>query len=191
MKKKFLLLIFFILCIVSVYSYEKKFINPLNGNVVIYKGDEHHGNGKYYLIEDDKEVLIIEAKCYYGPQVYWHGNNIIEIYIPFGSPFNGSYIYNSRTKSISSFIENVLMVFPNDDVLVCSDGFEKIIFMNINTQKILQEIKIDGITGAYLSIRTAFDIKLKTDIIMIGLYFDPKSLKEFKTIKYYSFKKEF
>ncbi|UYT08880.1 hypothetical protein OE909_05395 [Treponema denticola] len=54
MKKTFLLLIFFSLCIISVYSYEAKFINPLNGNVVIYRGDEYHGSGKYYFIEDNK-----------------------------------------------------------------------------------------------------------------------------------------
>ena len=61
MKKTFLLLIFFSLYIISIYSYEVKFINPLNGNIVIYRGDEYHGTGKYYFIEDNEEILIIET----------------------------------------------------------------------------------------------------------------------------------
>ena len=191
MKKTFLFLIFFSLCIISIYSYEEKFINPLNENIVIYRGDEYHGTGKYYFIEDNKEILIIETECYYGPQVFWYGNDIIEIYIPFGSPFNGSYIYNSKTKSISNFIENILTVFADDNILVCSDGFEKFIFIDIGTQKIVQVIKIDEITGSYLSIREAFDIKLMVGKILIGIYIDPKSLKKFETVKYYSFKREF
>ena len=52
-------------------------------------------------------------------------------------------------------------------------------------------IKIDEITGSYLSIREAFDIKLMLEKILIGIYIDPKSLKEFETVKYYSFKREF
>ena len=90
-----------------------------------------------------------------------------------------------------NFIENVLTVFPDDDILICSDGFEKVIFIDIGTQKIVQVIKIDEITGSYLSIREAFDIKLMLEKILIGIYIDPKSLKEFETVKYYSFKREF
>lgn len=167
--------------------YEENFINPKNGKTIKYKGAGYRGRGTFYFIKDNSEKFIVETKIYYGPQVYWHGDNIAEIFLPYGSPFNASYLYNSDTGKLSELFPSILAVFPEEDAFVCGDVYGIFHFIRISTGIPIQDIKIDGIGCSWMELREAFDIKMDRDKIKIGVSYMPYTYKLLNEMIYYEF----
>jgi hypothetical protein len=167
------------------------FDSPSNVNKIIYIGEEYRGEGVFYLQKDDATKLeIIKTDIRYGPRINWFGDSFAEIYIPTGSPFSHSFLYDIKNNKLSGSIDNVLNVFPDENIVIYSD-WECFIVDRINDEKNLQKIKIKGVTGSYLAIREHFKISTSIKEVIICIDFEPYTFKESKKMKCFKFKKNF
>jgi hypothetical protein len=168
----------------------QEFRNPSGYLSIVYKGEAYRGKGSFYLNENNKLTPILDTEIRYGPMINWFGDDIAEIFIPHGSPFNSSYIYNAKTKKISGRLDNLITIFPQDDIVVFTD-WERFLFAKISTQMILQEIEIEGAACSYMATRDYFDVSLDQGDIAIGIAYELYTHKELDSFKYYKFKREF
>jgi len=83
---------------------DRLFINSLSEEEVYYTG-ENRGYGTFWIKNNDKKIIILEIYIVYGPMVKWHGEKIVEIVRPSGSPFRESYFYDFETDKISKEYE--------------------------------------------------------------------------------------
>jgi hypothetical protein len=189
---RFALIITVLVSSINAYCEETTVIfkSPNGISNIIYKGEDYRGEGTFYLKEIDKSNVIIKTNIYYGPRINWYGDYFAEIFIPHGSPFNSSFIYDIKSKRLSRLIDNVMNVFPERNLVVFTD-WEGFIFADIFKEIILQNEKIDGINGSVMAIRSNFDIHIDDGKIRIGTKVEPFSLKDLKKFKYYEFRKKF
>ncbi|MGF7109256.1 hypothetical protein [Treponema pedis] len=191
-KKLLLLLIttIYIIFNLSAETITEEFVNKASGKTIIYKGEDYRGEGTFFLKNEAKLITIVTTEIRYGPMVNWFGNDIAEIFIPHGNPFNSSFLFNTRTLKLSDMLNNLIAVFPEQDIVVYTD-FENFYFARVNSQEILQKIHINGIEGSYMALRHYFNILIQNDVIKIGVKYEPYTYKDLETYKYYDFKKEF
>lgn len=168
----------------------QEFSNPTSGQTIVYKGEDYRGQGTFYLKRNDQLVPIVTTKIRYGPMVNWFGNEIAEIFIPHGSPFNSSYLYNTKTMELSGMLDNVITVLPQDDIVVFTD-WERFYFSRISSQEILQEVFIEGIASSYMALRQHFNIILEKETIRIGVDYEPGTYIDLETFMYYEFERKF
>lgn len=192
-KKNWLLILLILLKVDILYAANVTIVfdSPNNIYKIIYIGDEYRGEGVFYLQKDDATKLeIINTNIRYGPRIYWYGDNIAEIFIPTGSPFNHSFLYDIKKNRLSGRIDNVLNVFPDENIVIYSD-WGNFIVDRINDEKNLQKIKIEGVTGSYLAIREHFQISNINNEIIICIDFEPFTFNDSENMKCFKFKKEF
>jgi hypothetical protein len=194
MHKNYFLIIFLLLLNVDfLYAANTTIVfdSPNNINKIIYIGEERRGEGVFYLQKDEATKLeIIKTNIRYGPRINWYGDNFAEIFIPTGSPFNHSFLYDVKNNRLSGSIDNVLNVFPDENIVIYSD-WENFIVDRINDERNLQKIKVEGVTGSYLAIREHFQISTSINEIIICIDFEPYTFNESENKKCFKFKKEF
>lgn len=171
MKKHIFFLIIFICIGTNIYSadddyIEKTFKSPSGQISIIYKGAYYRGSGTFYLKRNSHETKIITTKVYYGPMVKWHSENYVEFFIPYGSPFNGSYIFKISQKKLTKFMNNVLYIDTKSGVIFYSD-FSNIIVKGIFGDKIYQKIKLGKYAGTSLCRAEYFIINVDHKFIYI------------------------
>lgn len=192
-KKHFLLILLLFIKVDFLYADNATIVfdSPNKINKIIYIGEEYRGEGAFYLQKDDvTKFEILKTNIRYGPMINWFGDNFAEIFIPTGSPFNHSFLYDIKNKKLSGSIDNVLNVFPDENIVINSD-WECFIVHRINDGKNLQIIKIPGVTGSNLSIREHFEITITINEIIICIDFEPYTFHETKNKKCYKINKEF
>jgi hypothetical protein len=89
---------------------EKMFSAKPSENKIYYEGADYRGSGKFWIEKDGTKRIILEEYIRYGPQIVWHSQNIAEIFIPTGSPFNHSYIFDFDTNTLSEGYPFVMYV---------------------------------------------------------------------------------
>jgi hypothetical protein len=99
------------------------FVNPISGNEIYYTGAYYRGEGIFWINSNGNKAEILKTYIRYGPMVKWHGNNIVEIYIPIGSPFRHSYFYDFRDDTLSPPVNfPIYYDIENDYIIAVRDG---------------------------------------------------------------------
>jgi hypothetical protein len=98
---------------------EKVFVNRISANKIYYTGALFRGEGVFWVYKNNERVNILETSIRYGPMIKWHGEFIVEIFIPIGSPFRHSYFYDFRNNILSPSV-NFSIYYDNDKDYIIS-----------------------------------------------------------------------
>lgn len=72
---------------------EKVYVNEISNKKIYYTGAEYRGEGIFWIYNNGIRKKILEIPIRYEPKIIWHGNYVVEILIPTGSPFRHSYYF--------------------------------------------------------------------------------------------------
>jgi hypothetical protein len=185
LKKVFIF--FFIISKGILFAQAIEYISPNSINK-IYCENIAFDNYMVYVDSIEGKKSIVDFRARWKPNFIWYGDNVIEIKISSG-PYKHSYIYVfDKCKLIS--IDDVIEIIPEEEIIVYAESLSKINFRSFCSNKILQTIRIDGVTGVSLVFG---GVKIKfngSEILCISLI-EPFTYKTLEIPNIYIFKKEF
>ena len=164
------------------------FENPQSGATLFYRGQER-GSGVFFLRENGAETIILKTSLRYGPMIIWHGEQIAEIYIPTGSPFRHSYIYDFSDGFLSQPFNFVIYVDPDYNTLIgVDDGC--LVLYDARSGSEVKEFVFDKIIEEHFDEDTGevrfFYRTLNVFQLFISGYYDiEKPRKDTLTIRYF------
>jgi hypothetical protein len=97
---------------------EKVFTNKISGNKIYYTGALYRGSGVFWTYDNNERINILETGVRYGPMIKWHGEFIVEIFIPTGSPFRHSHFYDFRDNMLSPRVDFPIYYDINRDYII-------------------------------------------------------------------------
>jgi hypothetical protein len=188
LKKERIYFIFYFLIISNriLFAQTIECISPNSINKIYF---ENIASDDYIVYVDGIEKRSVVAfKARWEPKFIWYGDNVIEIKISDG-PFRYSYIYVFNKNKLIG-IDDVIEIFPEEEIIVYIESLSKINFRSFFSDKILQTIRIDGVTGVSLNLG---GVRIKIDgleILCISKV-EPFTYKILEIPNIYIFKKEF
>ena len=127
-----------------------KLITSTNTNIIIWekKSDNKYSYKQILSTGSDTNLVFINSNIFAAHV----RDNTIRFY---DKNFNET---GSRVSNVTSRIEPLMMTMLNDEVLgVCGSGNYTIYLININTRKIIKEVKFEKYSSDYISISTLLD----------------------------------
>jgi hypothetical protein len=193
--KKMVVVIFIFL---TGFLYGQNYINetfysPNRINKIEYEGTNRSGLGNFYkdYRHIDNKILSVELHVT-GPQIYWHGDYIVEIYVYYGPGFHDSYFYLFEYNKLTPIIKQVIFVIPNMEIIFNTDDWVNINIRSLVSNLTLQNIKLEGINGIVLGSKNLFNnVEITEGEILLRTDVEPYTYKTLENPILYRFRRMF
>jgi len=137
------------------------FVNPISRNEIYYTGAYYRGEGLFWINLHGNETEILRTYLRYGPMIKWHGENIVEIYIPTGSPNRHSYFYNYRYNILSSSINFPIYYDVANDIIIAIEHWGLDLYSIKNTDIIRTFNFEESIPVLYIFVFGNYELRIE------------------------------
>ena len=154
---------------------EVRFSNVESGREIYYTGHDSFGNGVFWIKRNGIRINIIEGYIRYQPMIKWHGNDVVEIYIPTGSPSTHSYFYNFKYDTVSQRIDFPVYYDINNNYVIAmvDNGLD---LYDLKNQKITKYRCEENFSVFYMLVFGDYTIKIMGKKLFFDFIIDTKNV---------------